>query len=138
MLGRVWITDRGMASADNLAWLRKSSQDIKWLAHSNPQGFSQDAERPKHVADGKCQHLSGRVIRIVDGEFILSNAPVCIRDSNRLKAQAFLRLRATAWWSWSDSNQPPKCYGTWWVSDQLPWSDTDPDRRAFVVTCGWP
>jgi hypothetical protein len=22
MLGRVWITDRGMASAENLAWLR--------------------------------------------------------------------------------------------------------------------
>src|SRR2546423_7649267 len=22
-----------------------------------------------------------------------------------------LRLRATAWWSWSDSNQPPECYG---------------------------
>src|SRR5712671_7288893 len=34
----------------------------------------------------------------------------------------FLRFRATAWWSWSDSNQPPKCYGTWFESDQLPWS----------------
>src|SRR6266576_506796 len=22
-----------------------------------------------------------------------------------------LRLQATAWWSWSDSNQPPECYG---------------------------
>src|SRR5882724_4078657 len=29
-----------------------------------------------------------------------------------LKA-GFLRLRATAWWSWSDSNQPPECYGMW-------------------------
>src|SRR5712671_450815 len=46
----------------------------------------------------------------------------------------FLRFRATAWWSWSDSNQPPKCYGTWFESDQLPWSDTHPDRRAFVVS----
>src|SRR6266446_10960120 len=36
-----------------------------------------------------------------------------------------------AWWSWSDSNQPPKCYGTWFESDQLPWSDTYPDRRAL-------
>ena len=26
MLGRVWITDRGMASADNLAWLRQTSR----------------------------------------------------------------------------------------------------------------
>src|ERR1700704_5174115 len=24
-----------------------------------------------------------------------------------------LRLQATAWWSWSDSNQPPECYGIW-------------------------
>src|SRR4051812_36316474 len=24
----------------------------------------------------------------------------------------FLRLRATAWWNWSDSNQQPKCYGS--------------------------
>ena len=26
MLGRVWITDRGMASADNLAWLRQTGR----------------------------------------------------------------------------------------------------------------
>src|SRR5882757_5054 len=24
-----------------------------------------------------------------------------------------LRLQATGWWSWSDSNQPPECYGIW-------------------------
>ena len=30
-------------------------------------------------------------------------------------------------------DQPPECYGTWLVSDQLPWSDTHPDCRAFVV-----
>jgi len=29
-----------------------------------------------------------------------------------------VRLQATAWWSWSDSNRPPKCYGTWFESDQ--------------------
>src|SRR5215217_4991412 len=44
-----------------------------------------------------------------------------------------LRKRSTAWWSWSDSNQPPKCYGTWFESDQLPWSDTPQLRRAFAV-----
>src|SRR4030088_3462602 len=42
-----------------------------------------------------------------------------------------LRLQATAWWSWSDSNQPPKCYGTWLGSEQLPWSDSYADRRAL-------
>ena len=40
--------------------------------------------------------------------------PVTASDVRRrcpfLKA-GFFRLRATAWWSWSDSNQPPKCYG---------------------------
>src|SRR3954471_785383 len=45
---------------------------------------------------------------------------------------------ANAWWSWSDSNQPPKCYGTWRVSDQLPWSDTHPERRAVVVFRDFP
>src|SRR6267154_3691868 len=35
-------------------------------------------------------------------------------------------------------NQPPKCYGTWLVSDQLPWSDTHTDRRAFVVFRDYP
>src|SRR5262245_32820800 len=28
-------------------------------------------------------------------------------------------LHATAWWSWSDSNQQPECYGKWFESDQL-------------------
>jgi hypothetical protein len=31
-----------------------------------------------------------------------------------------------------------KCYGTWLVSDQLPWSDTHPDCRAFVVSRDYP
>jgi hypothetical protein len=26
MLGRIWITDRGMASADNLTWLRQTGR----------------------------------------------------------------------------------------------------------------
>src|ERR1700716_1971385 len=49
-----------------------------------------------------------------------------------------LRLQATAWWSWSDSNQPPKCYGTWFESDQLPWSDTHAVRPAFCVLLDFP
>src|SRR6266478_1200982 len=44
-----------------------------------------------------------------------------------------LWLRATAWLSRSDLNQPAKCYGTWLVSDQLPWSDTHPDTGSFAV-----
>jgi len=35
-------------------------------------------------------------------------------------------------------NQPPECYGTWFESDQLPWSDAHPDRRAFVVFRDYP
>src|SRR5712671_3544149 len=31
---------------------------------------------------------------------------------NGRTGRRFLRLQATAWWSWSDSNQPPECYGT--------------------------
>src|SRR5712671_3318003 len=54
------------------------------------------------------------------------------------QGQSFLRLRATAWWSWSDSNQPPKCYGTWFESDQLPWSDAYPVRRRFAVLLDFP
>src|SRR6266436_2272326 len=27
---------------------------------------------------------------------------------------------ATAWWSWSDSNQPPKCYGISWCPTNSP------------------
>ncbi len=34
-------------------------------------------------------------------------------------------------------NQPPECYGTWFESDQLPWS-VSPDRRAFVVFRDYP
>src|SRR5712671_689675 len=35
-------------------------------------------------------------------------------------------------------DQPPECYGTWFESDQLPWSDAHPDRRAFVVFRDYP
>src|SRR3954451_3452833 len=45
-------------------------------------------------------------------------------------ATSFLWLETTAWWSWSDSNQLPKCYGTWLVSDQPTSSDTPADRRS--------
>src|SRR5712672_4400543 len=68
----------------------------------------------------------------------LSVGAVIAGNSKMVLKAGFLRLQATAWWSWSDSNQPPKCYGTWLVSDQLPWSDTHPDRRAFVVFRDYP
>src|SRR3981189_561846 len=63
-----------------------------------------------------------------------------LRRANRQRraAAGFLRLRPTAWWSRSDSNQPPKCYGTWLVSDQLPWSDTHPDTGSFAVLRDYP
>jgi hypothetical protein len=34
--------------------------------------------------------------------------------------------------------QPPECYGTWFWSDQLTWSDAHPDGRAFVVFRDYP
>src|SRR4051794_11092567 len=31
-------------------------------------------------------------------------------------------------------DQPPKCYGTWLVSDQLPWSDTlEPPPKCYGI-----
>jgi len=35
-------------------------------------------------------------------------------------------------------DQPPECYGTWFESDQLPWSDAHPDGQAFVVLRDYP
>src|SRR6266576_5422496 len=57
---------------------------------------------------------------------------------NGRTGRRFLRLQATAWWSWSDSNQPPKCYGTWFESDQLPWSDTLQIAGRFAVLLDFP
>src|SRR5712671_2766023 len=37
---------------------------------------------------------------------------------------AIISKMPTAWWGWSDSNQPPECYGMWGVSDQLTLSNT--------------
>src|ERR1700704_1163893 len=31
-------------------------------------------------------------------------------------------------------DQPPEGYGTWFESDQLPWSDTHPDRRRLLFS----
>ena len=56
----------------------------------------------------------------------------------RPRARPVVSPAATAWWSRSDSNQPPKCYGTWLVSDQLPWSDTHPDTGSFAVLRDYP
>ena len=48
MLGRVWITDRGMASADNLTWLRQTGRryiigapksELKKFALARPDGW---------------------------------------------------------------------------------------------------
>src|SRR5712671_6845458 len=53
-----------------------------------------------------------------------------------LDEAGFLRLQATGWWSWSDSNQPPECYGMWAVSDQLTRSDTRPRARRGPLLMG--
>src|ERR1700688_1308116 len=47
MLGRVWITDRGMASADNLAWLRQTGRRyIIGAPKSELKKFGADLVRP--------------------------------------------------------------------------------------------
>ena len=47
MLGRVWITDRGMASAENLAWLRQTGRRyIIGAPKSELKKFAADLTRP--------------------------------------------------------------------------------------------
>jgi len=47
MLGRVWITDRGMASAENLAWLRQTGRRyIIGAPKSELKKFGSDLARP--------------------------------------------------------------------------------------------
>src|SRR6516165_2261676 len=47
MLGRVWITDRGMASAQNLAWLRQTGRRyIIGAPKSELKKFGSDLARP--------------------------------------------------------------------------------------------
>ena len=47
MLGRVWITDRGMASADNLAWLRQTGRRyIIGAPKSELKKFASELARP--------------------------------------------------------------------------------------------
>jgi hypothetical protein len=46
-LGRVWITDRGMASADNLTWLRQTGRpDFIGAPKSEPKKFALELARP--------------------------------------------------------------------------------------------
>jgi hypothetical protein len=56
MLGRVWITDRGMASADNLTWLRQTGRRyIIGVPKSELKKFGSELTRPdgwRTVQDG--------------------------------------------------------------------------------------
>src|SRR5712675_1904258 len=71
----------------------------------------------------------------MDERFFLESS---CRSAARKSRKARLGFETTAWWSRSDSNQPPKCYGTWLVSDQLPWSNTHPDTGSFAVLRDYP
>src|SRR5712671_3502289 len=66
----------------------------------------------------------------MDERFFLESS---CRSAARKSRKARLGFETTAWWSWSDSNQPPECYGRWYESDQLPWSDAHPDRGRFDI-----
>ena len=53
MLGRVWITDRGMASADNLAWLRQTGRRyIIGAPKSELKKFGSELARRGRLAHG--------------------------------------------------------------------------------------
>src|SRR5712672_3476386 len=73
----------------------------------------------------------------------LSVGAVIAGNSKMVLEAGFLWLEATAWWSWSDSNQPPKCYGTWLVSQSSTCkvSDIIPDWTRgigwLILASGW-
>jgi hypothetical protein len=56
VLGRVWITDRGMASTDNLAWLRDSGRRPgRSLKDGARSGEGKPADRPHPAAEPACR-----------------------------------------------------------------------------------
>src|SRR5712672_1799974 len=58
---------------------------------------------------------------------------------NGRTGRRFLGLEATAWWSWSDSNQQPKCYGTLVGVRPTPLGRTPiQDAGCFVVLRDYP
>jgi hypothetical protein len=50
----------------------------------------------------------------------------------------FLRLEVSGWWSWSDSNSPPECYGRWGCPTSSP-DRTSPRVLLNPRACkSWP
>ena len=85
MLGRVWITDRGMASAENLAWLRQTGRRyIIGAPKSELKKFAADLARPlgwRTVQEG----VEVKLTRHPEtGETVI----LCRSDDRRIKERA--------------------------------------------------
>ena len=85
MLGRVWITDRGMASAENLAWLRQTGRRyIIGAPKSELKTFAADLARPlgwRTVQEG----VEVKLTRHPEtGETVI----LCRSDDRRIKERA--------------------------------------------------
>ena len=85
MLGRVWITDRGMASAENLAWLRQTGRRyIIGAPKSELKKFAVDLARPlgwRTVQEG----VEVKLTRHPEtGETVI----LCRSDDRRIKERA--------------------------------------------------
>jgi transposase len=85
VLGRVWIADRGMASADNLAWLRQSGRRyIIGAPKSELKKFGSELARP----DGWCTVQEGVEVKLTNHPETGETVILCRSEDRRSKEQA--------------------------------------------------
>src|SRR5258707_4354528 len=85
MLGRVWITDRGMASADNLAWLRQTGRTSSIRAtQAELKKFGAELARP----DGWRTVQDGVEVKLARHPETGETAILCRSADRRSKEQA--------------------------------------------------
>jgi transposase len=85
VLGRVWITDRGMASADNLAWLRQTGRRyIIGAPKSELKKFGSELARP----DGWCTVHEGVEVKLTRHPETGETVILCRSADRRSKEQA--------------------------------------------------
>ncbi|SIO49550.1 Transposase [Bradyrhizobium erythrophlei] len=85
VLGRVWITDRGMASADNLAWLRQTGRRyIIGAPKSELKKFGSELARP----DGWCTAHEGVEVKLTRHPETGETVILCRSADRRSKEQA--------------------------------------------------
>ena len=85
VLGRVWIADRGMASADNLAWLRQSGRRyIIGAPKSELKKFGSELARP----DGWRTVQEGVEVKLTNHPETGETVILCRSEDRRSKEQA--------------------------------------------------